>query len=267
MNKETFNVKVGDKELVLAIVRPTQPQYRAAQMYYNKVFAELLDANTLMRAKLNEYMRRQGIWSDDKEKQYVQLFDRINSNELKLKKGGFKLSDAKNVALEVRELRTKVRDLVAQRSATDSNTAEAQAENARFNYLVAQCLVYEDTGKPYYRDVEDYLERMDEEAAFEGAKRLSSILYEIDPNFEAGLPENKFLKQYGFIDDKLRLVNKNGHLVDTEGRLINELGQYVDKNGNLVDRDGNPINSDGEYIVEEAKPFLDDDGKPIPIPT
>jgi hypothetical protein len=87
-------------------------------------------------------------------------------------------------------------------------------------------------------------------------------MYGLDNNYEKSLPENKFLKKYKFVDDNLRLVNKDGHFVNEDGKLIDENGRFVDENGNFVDRDGNRVDADGEYVVD-SKPFLDDEGNPV----
>jgi hypothetical protein len=88
------------------------------------------------------------------------------------------------------------------------------------------------------------------------------MLYCLDNDYEEKLPENKFLKQYKFVDDKLRFINKEGKLVDEEGRLLDENGRFINDKGEYVDKDGNLVTLDGEYVVE-FKPFLDDSGKPI----
>jgi hypothetical protein len=110
--------------------------------------------------------------------------------------------------------------------------------------------------------MEDYLNRANEEAAVLGAQNLAAMLYGLDNDYENNLPENKFLKKYKFIDDKLRFIDKKGRLTDNEGRLVDENGRFIDESGNFVDKFGNRVDKEGEYIVE-TKPFLDDDGNPV----
>jgi hypothetical protein len=259
--KEVF--KVNDTEY--AVLKPMPKDQRAAQRVYNATFAEALKAGGLLRQRLGDYMRDQGLWNDEKEKQQRELLNNLNEHELNLQRGGIKLSEARRLALDIRKVRFQLRNLIAQRNELDVNTVEGQAENARFNALVASCLVYNDTGKPVYSDVDDYLTNADTEEAFTGAQTLAQMMYALDKNHEASLPENKFLSKWRFVDEELRLVNKDGHLVDTEGRLINDKGHYVDEQGNLVDVNGNPVDEIGNYQVE-SQPFLDDDGQPLPDP-
>jgi ribosomal protein S16 len=74
------------------------------------------------------------------------------------------------------------------------------------------------------------------------------MLYSVDKNFEAKLPENKFLKMFNFVNDDLSLVNDKGETVDLDGRRIDKNGYYIDSNGSRVDRDGNPLDEFGNYI-------------------
>lgn len=177
-------------------------------------------------------------------------------------KGGFSLTDAKKLALRMREVRLEMRDLISVRTSLDNHSAEGQADNSRFNYLVSACVVYKDNDKPYFKDLEDYMNRQDDPVALAGAQKLANIIYGLDNNFEKNLPENKFLKKYKFVNEELRFIDKQGRTIDREGRLVDENGRYIDEDGNFVDKDGNRVDEEGEYLVD-TQPFLDDDGNPV----
>jgi hypothetical protein len=152
--------------------------------------------------------------------------------------------------------------LQSEKNEYDSYTAEAQAEGAKITALVSMCLKNE-KGESVFKDEDDYREKQEEPWALEGASKLATMVYGIDEGWEADLPENKFLKKYGFVDENLRLIDKaDKFYVTIDGKRINENFQYVDEEGNLVDVDGNRVDDDGLPIVE-AQPFLDDDGQPI----
>jgi hypothetical protein len=162
----------------------------------------------------------------------------------------------------MKKLREDLRDLISVKTNLDTHTAEGQADNARFNYLVSACTVYKDNNRPYFSSYEDYMSKSNDSVAVLAAQNLAGMLYGLDSDYEEKLPENKFLKQYKFVDDKLRLIDKNGKLVDSEGRLIDENGRYINDKGEFVDKNGNPVDKEGEYVVE-FQPFLDDEGKPV----
>jgi len=261
-NKDVFKAVIEGKQRELAIKRPDRKIGTQAQVEYNKAFSAAVKSGALFREKLEQEARAQGVWSDDQEKKYQELIKKVNETDMRIKKGGFPLSEARDLAIDMRKLRGDMREMLSGRTQLDVNSAEGQAENARFNALVALCLVYNDTGKPVFATLDDYLSHSTEDYAFEAASRLGAMMYGLDSDYEANLPENKFLAEWNFVDDKLRLIDKNGHLVAVSGKLIDEEGRYIDEQGNFVDVDGNPMDEEGEYQIEQ-QPFLDDDGNPI----
>ena len=157
-----------------------------------------------------------------------------------------------------------MRELIAVKTNLDSHTAEGQADNARFNYLVSACVVYKDSKKKYFKDYEDYLNRSSELVAIYGAQKLASMMYGLDSDFEKKLPENKFLIKYKLVNDNLEFVDSQGRLVDAEGRLIDANGRFINEAGEFVDKDGNLVDQEGEYLIEFS-PFLDENGNPINV--
>lgn len=267
--KETFKIDVAQKDgktvtTEYAIVSPQPVDSREGQKVYNSALASALGSGALLRQRIESYMREQGLWNKEKEVEQKELVGKINELELTIEKGGIKLSKARELAIDMRRTRLELRELISQRNELDAASAEGQAENARFNALVARCLVYNESGEPVYKNVDDYLEHGSDEQAFTGAQTLASMMFQLDKNHDAGLPENKFLQKWDFVDEELRLVNTDGHLIDVEGRLINADGHYLDDDGGLIDINGNEVDVDGNYIVESS-PFLDDDGQEIPV--
>ncbi len=259
---------VVENDVTVLVKKPTQKELTDSQIPYNKAWRKALDEGVMIRAKLNEYLTAQGVWSDEKQKDYEKYIKEINTKEVLLKKGGIPLKKAKAIALELKRLRLEFRELISDRTAYDNNTAEGLADNARFDYLVSVCVLDPSTKKPVFKNLEDYNERGAEPWAVKAAGELANFLYNLDPNYEKNLPENNFLSKYKFTDEKGRLVNKEGHLisVDENGveRLVNENGFFVayDENGNQyrVNRDGEKVESEDDIV---QAPFLDDDGNPI----
>lgn len=261
-NKKNFKVTLDGKEIELCVVRPNVKQRQEGQKVYNKAFRDAVESGAILRQKVNSVMREQNLWDDNKEAEYRKLLEKINQGERRIKSGGIKLTEAKQVALEMRKDRAELRSLTSERSGLDSNTAEGQADNAQFNYWVSACTVYSDTGKPYFNSYEDYMNRDNDPATGQAAGNLALMLYNLDPDYEKKLPENDFLKKYKFVDEELHLVDKQGRRVDSEGRLVNKDGRYINEAGELIDVDGNRVDENGDYVLEFS-PFLDDEGKPI----
>lgn len=262
MKTRTFNTIVDGKSREMLIRSPSLQDQKEATKIYNQSFSEALKAKAVVRAKLDDLLVEQGLWDGIKQAKFTDLQAEILEGERKLAKGGISLIEAKNIALKMRKTREDLRELISVKTNLDTHTAEGQADNARFNYLVSVCTVYNDTKEQYFKNYEDYNNRSNDSVAILAAQNLANMLYGLEDNYEEKLPENKFLKQYKFVDTKLRLINKEGKLVDEQGRLIDETGRFINEQGQFVDKDGNLVDKEGDYIIEFT-PFLDDEGKPI----
>jgi hypothetical protein len=257
-----FKVEIDGKDVEFIIRTPSLSEQREGQKVYNQSFSDAVKAKAIVRARMDDLLEEQGLWDSSKQKRLTELQQIVLDNERALAKGGIPLKKAKELAMEMKNTRLKIRELIADKTSLDNHSAEGQADNARFNYLVSVCLVYNETKQPYFKNLEDYLSRSNEPVAILAAQHLANMLYGLDNDYEKNLPENKFLKKFKFVDDNLRLINDKGKLVDEEGRLVDENGRYINEAGEFIDRHGNRVDDKGEYVVEH-KPFLDDDGNPI----
>jgi hypothetical protein len=262
MKTEDFKVTINGEEKTFTVRSPSLADQREGQKVYNQSFTDAIKSKSVVRAKMDDLLQDQGLWNAEKQQEYSNLQKELLEGERKLAKGGFALTDAKKLAIRMREVRNKIRELISVRTSLDNHSAEGQADNSRFNYLVSACVVYKDSDKKYFESLEDYINRIDDPVALAGAQKLANMIYGLDNNFEKNLPENKFLKKYRFVNDDLRFIDKKGRTVDSEGRLVDEQGRYINDLGEFVDRDGNRVDADGEYVVD-SQPFLDDNGNPV----
>jgi hypothetical protein len=264
-NKKLVEVEVEGQKVNLAVLRPNHRVQQKSQQIHNKAFREAVESGAIVRARIEAVMREQKLWDDAKQANYEQVMGSLLDAEKKLAKGGIKLKEARDVAVQMRRDRVQLRFLSSDRNQLDQNTAEAQAENARFNFLVSACTVFADTGKSYYQDFDDYQARESDPVAALAANALGKMIYGLEDNFEHKLPENKFLVQYGFADEKLHLIDpKTKHLVDDRGRAVDDKGRLVNDKGELVDAEGNLLTEEGDYKFEFT-PFLDEEDKPVTV--
>ncbi len=261
--KETFEVEKDGEKIKIDVCTPNGQVTQDAKLHYMVVFGKAIANKIPIRSKLDDYLIEQGIWSEEKEKQLNAMSLEINEKLRMLDAGNIKLSAARKLALEVKGLRQDIRELVARKTELDANTAEGMAENEKFAYLVAACTVYNSNGERYFKNLDDYYARSDDSVAMIASYKLMTMLYSGISEYEKNLPENDFLRKYKFIDDKLRLINKDGHYIDEEGRLIDEQGRFVNEQNEPVDIAGNRVNVDGVAVASEKKPFLDDDGNAL----
>lgn len=259
-NKEETSVTIGEgdeaKEVALYVTRPNNAVIRGADMHRTKIWNECVDKGIKTKQEILLMMKDRGVWSEAKDKEEEKITNEINRLEKVLYHGDGsgkkpKLSEGRKLAIDIRKERIKLRALIQERIALEENCAENLADNARFDYIVANCTFYAN-GNRVYKDLNDYNSRNADEIAFAAASKLGSMMYNLDTKFEENLPENKFLKQFGLVDEDLALIDPNeGYRIDTEGRRIDDEGFYLDDNGDRVDREGNPLDQDGTYQLTE----------------
>lgn len=232
---------------------PTQEAIKGADRYRAKTWNQCLQDGILTKKELDHFLKKRGIWSEEKEKEEKELGKQIFDLEKKLFLGNgnkkASISEGKKMAMEMRELRIKLRDHIAEKLAMEENTAEALADNARFDFLVSECVFNED-GSRVYNNIEEYNQKSSDQVSILGATNVAQLIYQYDSKFEESLPENVWLKKLGLVNDKLELVDERGELVDQEGRKINSLGHYVNDEGKRVDINGNLLNEDGSYVMQ-----------------
>ena len=268
MAKEEENVKrvFEHNGIKYAVTRPTVKQQQEANKLRSKTFNEALRNGDLLRDQLDSELRKRGDWNDDREAGYQSLRKEVLDYELALKKGGIKLSRAKELALEMADKREEMVGMLSSRTELDNNTCEGQADSARFNCLFAFCLVYEETGEKYFPGgLEEYTAAANDYVAVKGATEFYYLISGTE-NLDDTLPENTFLKKFNFTDEQNRLIDTDGRLITRDGKHIDKEGRYIrwndDGSSVFVDSEGKELNDEGEYDVETS-PFLDEDGKPI----
>lgn len=252
MAKKTFKANINDKEVEVAVKTPNAEQKKQGNIVYLRNCRMYMDSGLHTRNSLDKYMRDQGYWDDDKQREYDRLQTILINGEKTLAQGGIKISDGRQLAIDMVLARRELTDLLVERNNHDNLTAEGYATNDKFNYLVSACTVYNDTGKPVFSSLENYEERIEEPIAVAAATALAGLIYNLDEDFSSNLPETKFLKKFKFIDDELRFINKDGKYVNMDGELIDEEGRRVNEEGKPV-----------EVEEQQPAPFLDDEGNPI----
>tara|TARA_Y100000361_G_scaffold153879_1_gene177037 strand:- start:5456 stop:6310 length:855 start_codon:yes stop_codon:yes gene_type:complete len=259
-NEKEVELEDGTK-VTIYVVKPSNQVISQADIHRAKRWNECIRDNVITKKELKTLMEDRGIWDKSKSDKEDEIGSKISDLEKKLYRGEGgkkpKVSEGKNLALEMRRLRSDLRELISERLGLEENTAEALADNARFDYFVANCTFYKDSGKRVYNSVEDYNKRSSDSVAFTAASMLGNILYNLDSDFEKNLPENKWLNMFNLTDDEGSLVNSEGKTVDSEGRLINEQGHFLDEDGNRVDANGIPLDKDGNYILVDYENDLE----------
>jgi len=254
VKSKTVSVDLENGQKVNIVVKkPSSQVLNKAQNIGAKVWSQALRDGVFTKATLAQFMRQNGTWSDDHDKEEASLNEKIYNAEKELAVGSggrrLKVSEGKEKSLNLRRLRNQLRDLISERISLESNTAEGLSENAKFNYLVSKCTFYED-GRPVYSGLDDYDSRSDDEIAFQAAATLAELIYQLDQGYEANLPENQFLKKFNLVNEDLSLVNNKGELVDIDGSRINEKGWFINEKGERISKDGLLLSDSGHLVLQ-----------------
>jgi len=255
-----------EQKVKILVKRPNNAILSEAQRLGAKVWTECVRDGIMTKKELEKFMKQQGIWDESKDSEQKTKIREIADLEKQLyiggKNGKLRASEGKDIAIQMRIKRNELRELISEKLSLEQNTSESISDNARFDFLVANSTFYEN-GQKVYNNLEEYKVKADSEIGFMAATTLASMLYSVDRDFEAKLPENKFLKMFNFVDDNLTLVNDKGELVDAGGKRINKQGFYINEGGSRVDKEGNELDEFGNYVPVVT--YTDDKGKKIDI--
>jgi len=267
-----IEVKLEDGSVVKVLVKkPNNKLLLDAQVLGAKVWTKCTQDGIMTKKELEIFMRNRNIWDAEKDQQQQALVESISNLERELALGtDGKLTKkrGKEIAISMRRLRLMLRNLISERLGLEQNTAEALSENAKFDFLVANCVYQEDGSTKVYSSIEDYNSKADDEVAFASANALAQMMYSIDKEFEEKLPENKFLRKFNFVNSDLSLVDAENHLVDIDGKRIDREGYYINDDGKRVDLEGHILDDDGalalqaEYIDDEVEVANKTEDKP-----
>jgi len=269
MSKFTRRVTVEEGyDITIQIKKPTNQQLKEADIQRAKAWNKAFKEGVMTKAEIDKVMRDRGLWDDKKKELEESLTKQILDLEKRLYRGDVtskpKLSDGRKIAIEMKNKRLQLRDLISERLAMDENTAESLADNARFDYLVYACAYNQETEEPLFSSYEDYNNRGASIEAVAAAQLLAQMVYNLDEDFEDKLPENKFLSKFNLLNHDGQLIDpKTKDLVDVNGRKINDLGHYLDEEGNRVDIDGEKIDDTGLYeLIDYENDLFDEQETP-----
>lgn len=261
MNRISFEVEGVNYD----VRRPKPEEDVKAQAVYNKKFSEALKNDALLRDALLDHMTKQGLWSSEIEKEIEGLRQLIANDRDRIKAANMKKSEGLEISKRIRGNLDRLTYLNRHQNRLDKLTADAQAEQARFEYLVSACTVDSKTGKQVYKDLNDYLDKAskaEDELSYKASMNMMYLLANVDPDAEGQTEENKFLRRFGYVDEKLRYIDKNGKLIDADGRHIDEQGRLIKWNedftkSELIDFDGKLVDEKGEPLIQEGEWYDD----------
>lgn len=210
--------EVNFEESTYYVAKPTHKEESKAKLQQSKTFSEAINNGACLRTNLNKILKDTKVWSEKDDQEVEEISDKIKKNVDRLDEGGIDIMEARNLAVETNMLRMKVVNKLSIFRENLSLTAEGQADDAYFDSLVSNCCFNED-GSKVFKSYEDYLNKAEEGLSIRLAKELSDIIYGND-EYVKEFPENKFLAEFGFLNDNLEYINEEGQVVDQDYKAI-----------------------------------------------
>ena len=98
--------------------------------------------------------------------------------------------EARAVATQMHQDRSTLRLLTKEMDELEATTANTKGEQAKFEYLVSKT-VFDASGRPYFKDADEYRNRATEKIAFAAAAAVAEVAYRAN----LSQPEAKILSQ------------------------------------------------------------------------
>lgn len=254
----TFQAKDKEgKELTLVNVAVTNEMRAASNKLYNKVLMDGLASDMKLRVELEKILDDRHISDTSYEEKVEATWDRIKKLEKQLKSAvngeGRKMTkvEGRQTAIAIKRLRLELQLMNRTRAEFLNQSVENMADNERIQYFI-YATTRTESGEAYWKSFEDFKNDGDNPVSGAAATAFIDNMKKSAGLDEAKLPENLWLKRFGYLDSKLRLTNGKGQLVDFDDRLINEDGRWVNEQGQFVNKDYEVVDSDGQLILDDG---------------
>mgnify|MGYP000078298284 CR=1 FL=1 len=190
-NKLEFEVE-GKKYIVK---KPSVKNKSKGDLVYAKSFNEALKAGAILRSRLSEYCIEQGVTTPEKQVEKLNMLREVEEDRKKLLDPELKPEEGRQIVDRINLNITSYRLMRMTEIELDQTTAEAIADDARFNYLISCCTVT-DENIQCFKDVDDYLQKVEDgdEIAKNASVKFAALVYNTEES-EAERPENVYMKK------------------------------------------------------------------------
>jgi hypothetical protein len=127
--KTVFKTKHEDKEVELAVVLPSAKIKQQGRHVHAKAYNNAIQAGAMLREELEGHLRNSKLWSDERQAEYDRLRKVLLDGEKKLAKRGLKLSEARDLAIEMSKARLDLQELLAQRNKVDQDRTASRSSH------------------------------------------------------------------------------------------------------------------------------------------
>ncbi len=171
MKNRVFTTKTKDgADWKLEFRRPTQKTMSNAELVYRQMFSICFRRGILTNAEVEKLLRERGMWDDSKDNEALKLRLKIASAEDKLGDEDLTQEQGEAICADLSALRIELQDHNNPVLSVAENTCESIGSEERNQFLVTESIYDAKTGTKVYKDVADFKDRADTQAAVDSYK-------------------------------------------------------------------------------------------------
>jgi hypothetical protein len=241
--KIVFKATVGGAEREYCVTRPDSALKAKAQLFKAAKIREAAAGGALLRDEVDKLLRDRGVWDEQKQQLYVKLAKALRDDEAepwsRPRSGGPRRARGGTSPCGWRPTSSPS---VPPGRAVEPGRADGRGDGGRGRVRLPPGPLRQDGRR-------EALLRLLRGHGGAGPSAPSSrgpsdafmeLLYGSYEDQLKKRPEWQFLLQHKFVNDKLRLVNKDGHLVDGLGRRVDARRAAGQRQGRAGGRPGPP---------------------------
>lgn len=170
MKDRVFTTKdKDDGDWELKFRRPTQKTMSDAELVYRQMFSVCFRKGILTNAEVEKLLRERDMWDDAKDTEALTIRLKIAELEDKLDKEVTN-EEGQSLCAQIGALRMSLQSHNNPVLSVAENTCESIGSEERNQFLVTACIFDAKTGVKVYKDVADFKERADTQAAVDSYK-------------------------------------------------------------------------------------------------
>jgi hypothetical protein len=188
--QERVVVLMDGQNVLLEIRRPTDEDWQQSQAIYDRRYRRELKRGAITRDQVYAYATSSGMWDKARADSHAHYMCLLAQAEELLPDA--KGEEAQRLAEQMRFIRSEADRIRAPLTQLESSTAEAHAEQSRFNHIVKSCTTVVSTRQPAFKDgVQSNCEAWQRATA-----AMGRLLLNIDDNEQVLAPEERVLAEH-----------------------------------------------------------------------
>lgn len=189
MKNQTFEIEGKTYSVRL----PNSKEREEGERIHNRIFSYSLKTGGLLDGQVMIVAKEHGLWNEEKEAEVKGIREELAEKERVLDEGGIELEDAKKLAVEMKELRTKLLIYNLMLEELRSESVSRRADNAQVEYFVSRCTMCD--GKQVYKDLDDYYLNQNTPLAQAALVNFNKLWYNFNED-SFKFPEDNFMEEY-----------------------------------------------------------------------